>query len=103
MTNTSEQIITLDGTVCSAISKLEVYCGSNLLVSVKEYGALFSVLYDTQAPSTHRSTMGKLLGVSDTARMGEPATRCAPWLSGHSSMLCGKVGSMADLGVLAHS
>ena len=30
------------------------------------------MLYDTQAPSTHRSTAGKLLGVSDTARMGEP-------------------------------
>ena len=39
---------------------------------VQEYGALFSMLYDTQAPSTHRSTAGKLLGVSDTARMGEP-------------------------------
>ena len=72
VTNTSEQIITLDGTICSAISKLEIYCGSNLLVSVQEYGALFSMLYDTQAPSTHRSTAGKLLGVSDTARMGEP-------------------------------
>jgi hypothetical protein len=30
------------------------------------------MLYDTQAPSAHRSTAGKLLGVSDTARMGEP-------------------------------
>ena len=30
------------------------------------------MLYDTQAPSTHRSTAGKLMGVSDTARMGEP-------------------------------
>ena len=72
VTNTSEQMITLDGQICSAISKLEVYCGSNLLVSVQEYGALFSMLYDMQAPSTHRSTAGKLLGVSDTARMGEP-------------------------------
>ena len=72
VTNTSEQMITLDGTICSAISKLEIYCGANLLVSVQEYGALFSMLYDTQAPSTHRSTAGKLLGVSDTARMGEP-------------------------------
>ena len=72
VTNTSAEIITLDGTICSAISKLEVYCGSNLLVSVQEYGALFSMLYDTQVPSTHRSTAGKLLGVSDTARMGEP-------------------------------
>ena len=70
--NTSEQVITLDGTICSAIAKLEIYCGSNLLVSVQEYGALFSMLYDMQAPSTHRSTAGKLLGVSDTARMGEP-------------------------------
>ena len=65
-------MITLDGTICSAISKLEIYCGANLLVSVQEYGALFSMLYDMQAPSTHRSTAGKLLGVSDTARMGEP-------------------------------
>ena len=30
------------------------------------------MLYDTQAPSTHRSTAGKLMGVSDTARMGQP-------------------------------
>ena len=72
VTNTSDQVLTLDGTICSAIAKLEVYCGSNLLVSVQEYGALFSMLYDTQAPTTHRSTMGKLLGVSDTARMGFP-------------------------------
>jgi hypothetical protein len=47
VTNTSEQYITLDGTINSAISKLEVYCGSSLLVSVQEYGALFSMLYDT--------------------------------------------------------
>ena len=79
VTNTSENIIALDCTICSAISKLEVYCGSNLLVSVQEYGALFSMLYDTQAPSTHRSTAGKLLGVSDTARMGEPIEN---WLWG---------------------
>ena len=55
VTNTSEQLITLDGTICSAISKLEVYCGSFLLVSLQEYGALFSMLYETQAPSTHVS------------------------------------------------
>ena len=30
------------------------------------------MLYDTQPPSTRRSTAGKLMGVSDTARMGEP-------------------------------
>ena len=30
------------------------------------------MLHDTQAPSTHRSTAGQLMGVSDTARMGEP-------------------------------
>ena len=30
------------------------------------------MLYDTQAPSTHRSAAGKLMGVSDTARMGQP-------------------------------
>ena len=69
VTNTSGQYITLNGTINSAISKLEVYCGSILLVSVQEYGALFSMLYDTQAPSTHRPTAGKLMGVSDTARM----------------------------------
>ena len=49
VTNTSEQYITLDGTSNSAISKLEIYCGSNLLVSVQEHEALFSMLYDTQA------------------------------------------------------
>ena len=64
--------MTIDGTINSATSKLEVYCGSNLLCSLQEYGALFSMLYDTQPPSTHRSTAGKLMGVSDTARMGEP-------------------------------
>jgi len=72
VTNTSDQYITLDGTINSAISKLEVYCGSNWLVSAQEYGALFSMLYDTQAPSTHRSTAGRLMGVPDTARMGWP-------------------------------
>ena len=56
----------------SAISKLELYCGSNLLCGLQEYGAIFSMLYDTQAPSTHRSTAGKLMGVPDTARMGQP-------------------------------
>ena len=47
VTNTSEQIITLDGTTCSALSKPEAYCGSNLLVSAQEHGALFSMLYMT--------------------------------------------------------
>ena len=70
VTNTSDQMITLDGTICSAISKLEIYCGANLLVSVQEYGALFSMLYDMQAPSTHRSTAGKLLGVSGHRKNG---------------------------------
>ena len=70
VSNTSDALFTMDGTVNSAIAKLEIYSGANLLASYNEYNVLFSMLYDCQCPASNRATLGKCMGVNGTATYG---------------------------------
>lgn len=79
--NTGTDQFTIDGTVSSCISKLEVYSGSNQLVSINEYNVLYSMLYDCQCPASNRATLGKAQGVSGLATYGSTTEK---YLAGHN-------------------
>ena len=61
-----ENDVAFAGGAWSVISKLEIFCGSNLLESISDYATLHNLFYDLTASSNYRQGQGTLLhGVAD--------------------------------------